>query len=143
MVLGSSPVAVTSPSDFTLASSKEFLDIQATIECGFILKCVRDMIRRYSRMHRTDKYSERSSVIWSVRPNDWVFVYGLSGSGFESICSHKNEIICLTTSFTIPLWKTGFDLTTRDSYFMILVEVFTNHILAEKKNFKNHLEWTE
>ena len=27
---------------------------------------------------------------------------------------------------------TGFDLTTHDLYFMILVEVFTNHILAKK-----------
>ena len=48
MVLGSSPVAVTSPSDFAPASSKEFLDIQATIECGFTLKRVRDMTRTYS-----------------------------------------------------------------------------------------------
>ena len=37
MVQGSSPVAVTSPSDFVPASSKEFLDIQATTECGFTL----------------------------------------------------------------------------------------------------------
>ena len=50
MVLGSNPVAVTSPSDFVPASSKEFLDIQATIECGFTLKCVRDMIRTYSEI---------------------------------------------------------------------------------------------
>ena len=42
MVVGSNPVAVTSPSDFAPASSKEFLDIQATIECGFTLKRVRD-----------------------------------------------------------------------------------------------------
>ena len=48
MVLGSSPVAITSPSDFVPASSKEFLDIQATIECGFTLKRVRDMTRTYS-----------------------------------------------------------------------------------------------
>ena len=48
MVVGSSPVAVTSPSDFAPASSKEFLDIQATIECGFTLKRVRDMIKTYS-----------------------------------------------------------------------------------------------
>ena len=48
MVLGSSPVAVTSPSDFAPASSKEFLDIQATIECGFTLKRVRDMTRTYN-----------------------------------------------------------------------------------------------
>ena len=48
MVLGSSPAAVTLPSDFVPASSKEFLDIQATIECGFTLKRVRDMTRTYS-----------------------------------------------------------------------------------------------
>ena len=34
--------------DFAPVSSKEFLDIQATIECAFALKCVRDMIRTYS-----------------------------------------------------------------------------------------------
>ena len=48
MVLGSSPVAVTSLSDFAAASSKEFLDIQATIERGFTLKRVRNMTRTYS-----------------------------------------------------------------------------------------------
>ena len=46
-VVGSNPVAVTSPSDFAPSSSKEFLDIQATIECGFTLKRVRDMIKTY------------------------------------------------------------------------------------------------
>ena len=40
VVEGSSPVAVTDTSDFAPASSKEFLDIQATMECGFTLKCV-------------------------------------------------------------------------------------------------------
>ena len=37
----------------------------------------------------------------------------------------------------------GFDLMTRDSYFMILVEVFMNHILAENTYFMNHIESTE
>ena len=49
MVVGSSPVTVTWTSDSALASSKEFLDIQATIECGFTLKRGRDMIRTYSQ----------------------------------------------------------------------------------------------
>ena len=62
-------VAVTSPSDFAPASSKEFLDIQVTIECGFTLKRVRDMTRTYSQKHHTDKYSEHSSIIWPVWPN--------------------------------------------------------------------------
>ena len=50
VVLGSSPVTVTKPSEFAPASSKEFLDIQATIECGFTLEHVRDMARKYSQM---------------------------------------------------------------------------------------------
>ena len=50
--------------DFAPASSKEFLDIQATIECGFTLKRVRDMIKTYSQIHRTDKYSQHGSIIW-------------------------------------------------------------------------------
>ena len=37
-------------SDFAPASSKEFLDIQATIECGLTLKRVRDMIKTYSQL---------------------------------------------------------------------------------------------
>ena len=86
MALGSSPVAVTSSSNFAPASSKEFVDIQGNIECGFTLKRVRDMTRTYSQMHHTDKYSEHSSIIWSVLPNGWVFVYELSGFGFESTC---------------------------------------------------------
>ena len=31
-------------------TSKEFLDIQATVECGFTLKRVRDMIRTYRQI---------------------------------------------------------------------------------------------
>ena len=60
VVLRPSPVAVTSPSDFAPASSKDFVDIQANIECGFTLKRVRDLTRTYSQVHRTDKYSEDS-----------------------------------------------------------------------------------
>ena len=86
--MGSNQVAVTSPSDFAPASSKEFLDIQATTKCGFTLKRVRDMIKTYSQMHRTDKYSQHSSIIWPAWLNGWVFVYELSGCGFESSCSH-------------------------------------------------------
>ena len=58
-------------------------------QAGFTLKRVRDMTRQYSQMHRTDKYTQLSSIIWSLWPNSWVFVYELSGCGFESSCSHK------------------------------------------------------
>ena len=43
--------------------SKELLDIQVTIQCGFTLKRVQGMIRTYSQIYRTDKYSQNSSII--------------------------------------------------------------------------------
>ena len=69
VVMGSTPVPVTSPSDFAPPSRKEYPDIQAAIECGFILNQVRRMTRTWSQMHRTDKYSEHSSIIWLVWSN--------------------------------------------------------------------------
>ena len=85
----------------TPASSKEFLDIQATTECGFTLKCIHGLIRTYSQMQHTDKYSQRSSIIGPVWQNGWVFVYELSGCGFQSSCSHLN----IFNLFSILLWK--------------------------------------
>ena len=38
------------------ASSKEFLDIQATIECGFNPKHICDMIRTYSLLFTAEKF---------------------------------------------------------------------------------------
>ena len=42
--------------------------------------------------YRTDKYSQRKSIIRPVWQNDWVFVYELSDCGFEYRCCH---ILCL------------------------------------------------
>ena len=39
--------------------------------------------------------------------------------------------------------EAGLNLTTRDIYFMILVQVFMNHILVENTYFTNHIEWTK
>ena len=49
VVGGSNPFAVTSTSDITPVSRKEFLDIQATIECRFHRLGVRNMIITYSQ----------------------------------------------------------------------------------------------
>ena len=43
----------------------------------------------------------------------------------------------------IFLVASGFDLATRDSYFTIQSEVFSNHILAEHMYFTSHREWTD
>ena len=60
-----------------------------TIECGFTLKLVRDMIT-CSQMQRTDKNSWHSSIVWPVQLNGWVFVYKVSGCAFKSRCCHLN-----------------------------------------------------
>ena len=76
--------------DFTPALSKEFLDIQAIIESGFTLKCVRDMIRTYNQMQSRDKYSQHSSTVNPLWLSSWVFVYELSSYAFESSWSQLN-----------------------------------------------------
>ena len=57
---------MSATSHFAPVSIKEFLDIQATIECGFTLKRLQDMKRTYSQIHRNDKYSQRSPIIWTL-----------------------------------------------------------------------------
>ena len=69
MVVGSSRVVFTGTLYIAHVLSKEFLDVQANINFGFILKRVRDMIRTCSQMHRTNKYSQHSSIIWAILPN--------------------------------------------------------------------------
>ena len=81
---------------------KEFVHISANIQCGFTLKCVHYITRIYSQMHRPDKYSEHSSIIWPVSANGWVFVYELSGCLVKS----SWKPFCLVQ--TIPLNKSVF-----------------------------------
>ena len=83
-------------------SSKEFFDIQANIACGFTLKRIHDMTRTYSQMHHTDKYSQFSSIIWSVWLNGWVFVYELSGCWFEYHCSQLSFRYCACFEQAVP-----------------------------------------
>ena len=75
-----------------LLRARSSLTFGQTIECKFTLKLVRDMIITYSQIHRTDKYSQHSSIIWTVWLNGWVFFYKLSVCGFESRCC---QITCI------------------------------------------------
>ena len=67
----------------TPVSSKEFLNIQVTVECIFTLKMVHDMIITYNQLHRTDKYSQQSSIICPTWLYGWVFVYELTQQTFQ------------------------------------------------------------
>ena len=49
-----------------------------------------DMIRTYSQKHRTGKYSQHNSIILPDWLNGWVFLFELSGCGFQYCCCHLN-----------------------------------------------------
>ena len=79
--------------DSTWQSSS--LTFTQTIECRFNLNLVSDMITAYSKMHRTDKYSQQNSTIWPVWLNGWVFNCKLTGCVLESLCSHYiGQTVC-------------------------------------------------
>ena len=92
--------------DIAPASTNEFLDIQAITECWFTMKCRPNMTMTYSQIHNTDKYSKHSWIIWKVWSNGWMFVYELSGSGFESSCNHLNFRFCTCFEQGV-LWHSG------------------------------------
>ena len=89
-----------------LLQARSSLTFRQTIECGFTLKLVRDMIITYSQMHHTDKYSQHSLIIWPAWLIGWVFVYELSGCGFECSCSHLNLRFCTCSEQGVP-WHSG------------------------------------
>ena len=89
MVVGSSPVAVTQTSDFVPASSKEFLDIQTTIECGFTVKLVCDMTRTYSL-----SYTLIDGVSCFVFLGFFGVFFGLSLQNIDNIYRLISEVVC-------------------------------------------------
>ena len=71
-----------------LQRARSSLTFRKTIDCGFTPKLVRDIRITYSLMHRTCKFSQLSSIIWSLWLNYCLFIYELGGCGFESRCCH-------------------------------------------------------
>ena len=96
------------------------------MSCFYVLITLRqlpDMIKIYSQMYRTDKYSQHSSINWPVWLNGGVLDYELSGCGFEFSYLDLFEII---SSFwlvaKIIRWKRSksifsFFLTKYNFYF--------------------------
>ena len=105
-VLFLSQNAVAQSSHFACVSSKELLDIQATIQWGFTLKNLPGIIWRHSQIHCTDRYSQHSPTNWTVSLNAGVFVYELNACGFESSCSHLNVRISVCLEQILP-WHVG------------------------------------
>ena len=74
MVVCWSLVATTYIVYIMLVLSKKIIEIQTTMQCGFILKHVCDIIKYSSQMHSRDKYSQQGSITWLVFLNVLVFV---------------------------------------------------------------------
>ena len=151
MVLGSSPVAVTSPSDFAPASSKEFLDIQATIECGFTLKRVRDMTRTYSqRQCKTGKtirrriqkpvyWNEYQTKIWTKNldnNNSTRFPLDASFEGVKTlfVLVFNNTAVNVTNN---PINNANNRVlrNSHQNYFLPRVNITNYNALIDGKNF--------
>ena len=77
-------------------------------------------------MHRTDKYSQHSSVIWPVWLNGWVFVYELSGCGFGSSCLILFEIFDAICSILFEIFDAICLILFKifDVIFLILFKIF-------------------
>ena len=80
---------------------------------------------------------------WTRMSHGVSYMGGLvEGDNFGKMA--KNCMKITISIFGSKQWGTsGFNLTTCDSNFTILVEVFTNRILAENTYFTKHVEWTE
>ena len=85
-------------------------------------------------MHRTDKYSQHRSIIWLVWLKGWVFIYKLSGCGFESCCCHLNFTYGTCFHQGVP-WHSGFTLKlVGDMIITILSNAPYRYILTKQLN---------
>ena len=115
-----------------LPRAGSFLTFKQTIECGSTLKLVRDMIRTYSQMHRADKYSEHSSIIWTIWLHGWVFVCELSGCEFEKLRLSQE------TSFLIK--KAWIKLLISERNYLHYLLSYSNLIWCEWKNCRSFIK---
>ena len=81
---------------------------QATIECGFTLKHVGDVIGTYIQLHCPNKCSEQSWIVWWAWPNSWVCVYQLSGSGFDFSWNHLNFRLRACFEQGVPSYSSNY-----------------------------------
>ena len=108
MVVGSNPVVVAWISDIVPFSIKEFLDIQVAIKCGFALKGALDTLRTHSQMYHRVTYPPRSSILYWIWQNGWLFADVLSGCGLESRCIQLDFRYCIWFEQRVP-WPSGIN----------------------------------
>ena len=118
-----------------LLQARSSLIFRQTIECGFTPQLVCDMIITYSQLHHTNKYSQHSSIIWPVWLNGRVFIYKLSGYGFESHYCHlpsdmapalSKEFLDIQASYSMWILQQCYQKNSEemlDIYFLCLLSI--------------------
>ena len=98
-----------------------------------------DCMYTYSQMHRTDKYSQLSSMIWSVWPNGWVFVSELSGCGFKSSCSHLKDSMIVPNSLCLGNVSKDFSASNmkKTGFNGYIYDVSVDYELIDVDDIKN------
>ena len=122
---------------FRTRSSLTFRQHRVWIHC----EMRSDMITTHTQMHRTDNYSQHSSIIWPVWLNDWVFVYKLSGCGFESHCSHLYSLVYNSFYQKGPLfvyWSSicTFQTIMEKSFFKCFFDTYCDSVQNNTLLFK-------
>ena len=144
MVVGSNTIAATWASDIAPVSSKEFLNIQATTECRFTLKQIRDMIKHTVKCNV--QISTHSTAQSLASLGIWLSVllhfYKLSDCGFEScypqfnlVCSHYH-IQKWVKKYNVLWywnWKTKNSLSQKPSSDNNTIIVYNKVFLVKKK----------
>ena len=94
------------------------------------------IVRKRRLNHRTGKYSQHNSIIWSVWLNGWVFVYDLSGCAIESRCSHLSYLMQENTNKSSSLWKSRATFLLGILNIIAHIKIDSNHSLINDSSLK-------
>ena len=131
---------------FATASSKEFRDIQATIECGFTLKHVRDMTRTYSQILLYQKI-QIQIAFWYRISNTFDFFESLKILLLNTNTTLMMSAKLATPGYSTTLWRRNSWLWRHKQNFIAWLKLYcrSGHvnkalvILAYlcKRNYRN------
>ena len=103
-------------------------------------------------MNRTDKYSQHSKIIWPAWLNGSVFVYELSGFGFDSRCCYQISAYTDKFIFANKFVKKGascgkqkkINMTIEFCIFeLVLVPNFSINLVSVKNFALNKQFWSK
>ena len=127
------------------ASSKEFLDIQATVERGFTLKLVRDMIKTYNQIddvyENLEDYNPTKKKMVTMVFDDMI----TDMKANKKIKFHSHSIVLKTKKLNIslafasqPHFKVPKKHKTKRTHCFILKQIGSNHL--SDINFKDFMK---